>query len=160
MSNQETQVAQGVAAPAKFISRYPDLKLWMRQPVRSVVEGVVNLDPGKAIRFVHHEYTTSDPDEQAFIRNHRFFGFDITEVLPEDLDSLRKPPSMQRVPVTTKPPQNQADQDPEDAPVKIPCGFEGCDYVAKGKDEADANKRLNAHRLGAKHFAKEPEKTE
>lgn len=150
----ETEAPETAAGPVRFVSRYPDLKLWMRQPTRQVVDGIVNLYPGKAIQFVNHEYLTSDPEEVAFLRSHRFYGFSFVEVTPEDLNPFRQAPLMQRGAATTRTVQVQGAKAVAKGLVQIACDFPGCTYIAEGRDEAEAKRKLNGHKTQKGHHVK------
>lgn len=94
----------------------------------------------KPIRFEKGFYATSDPDEIAFIKAHRWFGNRINVASPEDEP---KPEPMERVF------DNKSDDQTE--LIELPCGVEGCSYVARADTMAKAIRNRNAHWTRAKH---------
>lgn len=58
----------------RFCSPHRFLGLWMSTPQVHVVNGKKHVDHGRKIEFVNGIYDTSDPDEIAFLREHKGFG--------------------------------------------------------------------------------------
>lgn len=119
---------------ARFISTYNTLKLTMKVPYTEYL-GINNrkIHAGKIIEFRQGMYETDDEAEIDFIRKHRWYGSKIVEVKPEDL--------------------RRGTAQVNKGIVSIPCGFEGCDYVAEGETEGEASRRLTGHRNRMGHWA-------
>lgn len=81
MSVKEKDLQQGemVVGPVKFIAKCHNQVLTMKPKRNQIVDGMVIVIEGEHIRFDRFEYITEDPREIEFIRNHRFFGLEITE---------------------------------------------------------------------------------
>lgn len=116
-----------------FMTRYPNQKLTMSPP-RSIKDGMhVQIIPGRFIQFQDEMFKTSDPEEIEFLRKHRFYGHRIREIDPRSIAIAAG------------------------KIVTIPCGFvmedgDTCDFVAEGKDGAEADKILRGHRTKCGHW--------
>ena len=65
--------------PVKFVAKCHNQILTMKPKRNQIVDGMVMVIEGEHIRFDRFEYTTSDPKEINFIRNHKMFGFGVAE---------------------------------------------------------------------------------
>lgn len=65
--------------PVKFVAKCHNQVLGMKPKHVQIIDGIPYPVEGKHIRFDHFEYTTDDPKEIEFLRNHKLFGHKITE---------------------------------------------------------------------------------
>lgn len=169
---ERTEMENQQEPTSLFISKCINQKIFVKQPYLHVQNGIPVFVPGESIQFTNHEYRTSDPKIKEFLRNHRLFGTQITEVTEGDFGrhGSQAQPAMIRGAMTTKPTTSK-EQDSQtkdrfasliesalqanpEAKVAIPCGFEDCDYIALGEDEASAKRSLNGHRTVRGHHPK------
>lgn len=107
---------------------------------RSVSPNQVLHGPVRPIRFENGFYATSDREEVAFLKGHRWFG---NRIKLAESDDAPKPPPMQRGL------ENEPETEPET--IELPCGVEGCSYVARADTIKKATRNRNAHWTRAKH---------
>jgi len=69
---------------AKFMSKCENLVLCIKPNRNQIVDGIVVPVPGEHIRFNAGEYETSEKKEIDFIKKHRLFGSQITEIKRSD----------------------------------------------------------------------------
>lgn len=65
---------------AKFLSKCPNHVLCMIPNRVQIADGIAMPVQGQKIEFVNGEFETEDKKEIEFLRKHRLFGFEITEV--------------------------------------------------------------------------------
>lgn len=68
-----------MAVSVKFIAKCHNQVLTIKPNRVQIADGIPFPVQGEHIRFDRFEYSTSDPKEIEFIRNHRFYGHQITE---------------------------------------------------------------------------------
>lgn len=76
-----------VEKPARYISRFLNLRIVVRGTYTQAVEGRVVTTPGKSIQFEGGVFETTDKDEQAFIEARPEFGQIIIKA-PENIENL------------------------------------------------------------------------
>lgn len=65
---------------AKFMSKCENQVICMIPNRTQIVDNIAVPVPGRAIRFDRGEYSTDDKKEIDFLRKHRLFNIEITEV--------------------------------------------------------------------------------
>ena len=65
---------------AKFLSKCPNQVLCVKPNRVQIADGIAMPVTGEHIRFNNGEFETEDKKEIEFLRKHRLFGFEITEV--------------------------------------------------------------------------------
>lgn len=124
---------EGIEKPVVFITRFGNLKLVMDTPHQKFNGTFVEHVQGKIIQFQDGKYETNDSDEINFIRNHRWFDIDIHEMVPSATEGFTGTINF------------------TGEGIEAPCGYDGCDYVAKGATLEEAVKKLNAHKTRKGH---------
>lgn len=69
----------------KFISKCPNLTILIEPYVINVVNNIPQHVRGKKVEFVTNEFVTDDKKIIDFLRKHKGFGVDFTEIEPQDL---------------------------------------------------------------------------
>jgi len=66
-----------------FFSKCPNYTILKRATIQNVLNGIPVLQHGEKIEFENHEFSSADAETLEFLRNHKAFGVDFVEDVPD-----------------------------------------------------------------------------